>query len=127
MTRQRLPDTRSAINHKFRVGGAKGYLTVGLYDDGRPAELFVKMHGSEYSVWTNAVSIMVSIALQSGVPIDVIVAKLEAQRGTPSGVTENPQIPFATSIVDYIARWLGYRFVPEYKKDAYAVSKPAAS
>lgn len=122
MTRQRLPDTRSAINHKFRVGGSKGYLTVGLYDDGRPAELFVKMHGSEYSVWTNALSIMVSIALQSGVPIDVIVSKLECQRGTPSGLTANPQIPFATSIVDYIARWMGFRFIPGYKKDANAVS-----
>lgn len=127
MDRKRLSDTRAAVTHKFRVGGAKGYLTVGLYDDGKPGEIFVKMHGSEYAMWTNAVSILISLALQSGVPLDVIVSKLENQRGTPAGVTKNEQIPFATSIVDYIAKWLGYQFIPGYKKNAYTVPKSPAA
>lgn len=127
MDRKRLPETRGAIIHKGKVAGVKFYITVGLFEDGRPGELFVKCDKSEYSVWTNSISIMVSLALQSGVSIDSIVSKLESQRGTPSGMTGNPQIPFATSIVDYIARWLGYTFIPEYKKDANTVSKPATA
>lgn len=108
MTRTRLPETRKAITHKGKVPGVKFYITVGLFDDGRPGELFVKCDKSEYSIWTNSLSLMVSLALQFGVPIDVIVAKLESQRGGPSGPTGNPQIPIATSIVDYIARWMGF-------------------
>lgn len=127
--RRRLPDTRPAITHKFKVGGTKGYLTVGLFDDGRPGELFIKLHGSQLNGWTNAVGILTSIALQSGVPIELLVKKMEFQAFEPSGPTSHEQIKIAKSILDYVFRWMGYQFIPDYRKpkNADTLSKPAAA
>src|SRR4029079_13689118 len=111
--RRRLPETRSSLTNKFRVGGAKGYVNVGLFPDGTPGELFLKMDKSEWSGWTNCIGIITSLALQSGVPLDAIVSKLEHQRFEPSGVTGNPDIKIAASIVDYVFRWLKIHFAPK--------------
>lgn len=123
--RRRLPDTRISITHKFVVGGCKGYLNVGIYEDGSPGELFIKMDKSEFNGWTNTVGILVSLALQSGVDLEAIVNKLAHQRFEPSGPTKNPDIRIATSIVDYVARWLGYRFIPEYGKEKRSMEAKA--
>lgn len=108
--RRRLPDTRPSITHKFRVGSAKGYVNIGLFPDGSPGEMFLKMDKSEWSGWTNCIGILTSLALQSGVPMDAIVAKLEHQRFEPSGPTGNPDIKIAASIVDYVFRWMKIKF-----------------
>lgn len=110
MSRERLPDTRSAATHKFKVGGAKAYLTVGLYADGRPAECFIKCDKSKHNGWTQALGIVISIALQHGVPLRDITGKLAHIRFEPSGPTSNPDIPMASSIVDYMARYLESKF-----------------
>lgn len=119
--RRRLDDTRIAMTHKFKIttkdGVVKGYLTVGLFPDGKVGELFIKMNGSQFNGWTNTVGILTSLALQSGIPLEVIVNKLEFQRFEPSGKTGNPNIRHAQSIIDYVFRWLGYQFVKDYKKE----------
>ncbi len=116
--RTRLPDTRSSVTHKGTVGGVEFYLTVGHYDDGRPAELFVEIakQGSTVGGLMDAWATMVSIALQYGVPVEVIARKFSGGRFEPSGITRNPDIPFAASLIDYIARWLGMQYVPGYRE-----------
>ena len=113
--RRRLPDERPAVTHKFRVGEQEGYITVGLYDDGSPGEVFVKIskEGSTVSGLTDAIAILTSIALQYGVPLDKLAEKLEHTRFEPAGPTANPDLPFATSILDYIFRWLRLHFGDE--------------
>ena len=113
--RRRLPDERPAVTHKFRVGEQEGYLTVGLYDDGSPGEVFVKIskEGSTVSGLTDAIAILTSIALQYGVPLDKLAEKLERTHFEPAGPTANEDIPFATSIVDYIFNWLRLHFGDE--------------
>ena len=113
--RRRLPDERPAVTHKFRVGEQEGYLTVGLYDDGSPGEVFVKIskEGSTVSGLTDAIAILTSIALQYGVPLDKLAEKLERTHFEPAGPTANEDIPFATSIVDYIFSWLRLHFGDE--------------
>ena len=113
--RRRLPDERPAVTHKFRVGEQEGYLTVGLHDDGAPGEVFVKIskEGSTVSGLTDAIAILTSIALQYGVPLDKLAEKLEHTHFEPAGPTANEDIPFATSIVDYIFRWLRLHFGEE--------------
>jgi ribonucleoside-diphosphate reductase alpha chain len=110
--RRRLPDERPAVTHKFRVGEQEGYITVGLYDDGSPGEVFVKIskEGSTVSGLTDAIAILTSIALQYGVPLDKLAEKLERTHFEPAGPTANEDIPFATSIVDYIFSWLRLHF-----------------
>jgi len=110
--RQRLPDERRAITHKFQVGEQEGYLTVGLYDDGRPGEIFVTIakEGSTVSGLMDAVALLTSITLQYGVPIEDLARKFKNTRFEPYGRTNNPRIPYATSLVDYIFRWLEMRF-----------------
>lgn len=110
--RRHLPDERQSVTHKFRVGDQEGYVTVGLFEDGTPGEVFLKIakEGSTVSGLTDAVALMTSIALQYGVSIEKIAAKLEQTRFEPYGVTSNPEIPFATSILDYVFRWLRLRF-----------------
>ncbi len=110
--RRRLPDERPAVTHKFRVGEQEGYITVGLYDDGSPGEVFVKIskEGSTVSGLTDAIAILTSIALQYGVPLDKLAEKLERTHFEPAGPTANEDIPFATSIVDYIFNWLRLHF-----------------
>ncbi|GMU40024.1 MAG: vitamin B12-dependent ribonucleoside-diphosphate reductase [Chloroflexota bacterium] len=110
--RRHLPDERQSITHKFRVGDQEGYVTVGLFEDGRPGEVFLKIakEGSTVSGLTDAVALLTSLSLQYGVSLDKIAAKLEQTRFEPYGVTSNPEIPFATSILDYVFRWLRLRF-----------------
>ncbi|MFK7961283.1 MAG: adenosylcobalamin-dependent ribonucleoside-diphosphate reductase [Phycisphaerales bacterium] len=117
--RRRLPDTRASITHRFNVVGHEGYLTVGLYDDGRPGELFIVMskEGSTIGGLMDSLGTAISVALQYGVPVESLVKKFEHQRFEPMGITTNPDIPFARSLVDYIFRWLGMEFVPGYREE----------
>ncbi|GBD14850.1 Vitamin B12-dependent ribonucleoside-diphosphate reductase [bacterium HR25] len=112
--RERLPDERRSITHKFQVGGQEGYITVGLYEDGRPGEIFIKMakEGSTVSGLMDTVALLTSVALQYGVPLEDLTRKLRNTRFEPYGPTNNPSIPWATSVIDYIFRWLELRFVP---------------
>ncbi|MEM4315570.1 MAG: adenosylcobalamin-dependent ribonucleoside-diphosphate reductase [Nitrososphaerota archaeon] len=112
--RRKLPEERRAITHKFRVGQQEGYITVGLYDTGEPGEIFVKMakEGSTLAGLMDAFSIVTSIALQYGVPLKVLVDKFAHTRFEPLGYTDNPQIRFAKSVIDYIFRWLALKFLP---------------
>jgi len=115
--RRRLPDTRRSITHKFSIAGHEGYLTVGQYDDGLPGELFITMskEGSTIGGLMDSLGTAISVALQYGVPLDSLVAKFSHQRFEPAGFTGNPDIPIAKSLVDYIFRWLGMEFIPEYR------------
>ncbi|MBM4318983.1 MAG: vitamin B12-dependent ribonucleotide reductase [Deltaproteobacteria bacterium] len=110
--RRPLPSERSSITHKFEVGGHSGYLTVGMYPDGSPGEIFVVMakQGSTIGGLMDAFATAISIALQYGVPLDDLIRKFSHVRFEPSGFTGNAEIPFAKSIVDYIFRWMAYRF-----------------
>jgi ribonucleoside-diphosphate reductase alpha chain len=116
--RRRLPDTRASITHKFNVAGHEGYLTVGLYDDGMPGELFVTMakEGSTIGGLMDALGTATSVALQYGVPIESLVNKFTHARFEPAGMTANPDIRFAKSLVDYIFRWMGIQFLPGYRE-----------
>ncbi len=112
--RRKLPDERRAITHKFSVGGHEGYLTVGLYDDGQPGEIFITMakEGSTVSGLMDSFATAVSLALQYGVPLKVLCDKFSHSRFEPSGWTNNPEIRYAKSVMDYIFRWLAYKFLP---------------
>ena len=118
LARQRLPDERQSITHKFSVAGHDGYLTVGMYDNGEPGEIFVVMakQGSVVSGLMDTVATSISLALQYGVPLKVLVDKFSHSRFEPAGFTNNPQIPIAKSIVDYIFRWLGQKFLGATEK-----------
>jgi ribonucleoside-diphosphate reductase alpha chain len=118
--RHRLPDERHAITHKFEVAGHQGYLTVGMYEDGSPGELFLVMakEGSTVSGLMDAFATAISMALQYGVPLRVLVDKFAHMRFEPSGFTKNPEIPMAKSIMDYIFRWLGSKFLSAEEKVA---------
>lgn len=124
--RRRLPDTRQSMTHKFNVAGHEGYITVGLYVDGTPGELFITMakEGSTIGGLMDSLGTAISIALQYGVPVESLVTKFTHQRFEPAGMTHNRDIPFAKSLVDYIFRWLGMEFVPGYRA-ANAPARPA--
>ncbi|HTM54840.1 MAG TPA: vitamin B12-dependent ribonucleotide reductase [Pirellulales bacterium] len=124
--RERLPDTRKSVTHKFNVAGHEGYITVGLYDDGRPGELFITMakEGSTIGGLMDCFGTAVSMSLQYGVPLEVYVGKFSHTRFEPMGHTKNPDIRIAKSIVDYIFRWLGITFLPGYR-EAMLGQKPA--
>src|SRR5437773_7872387 len=111
--RRRLPSERTAVTHKFDIAGHEGYITVGLYPDGQPGEIFLKMakEGSTVSGLMDSFATTVSVALQYGVPLRDLVNKFAHVRFEPSGFTGNQEIPIAKSIVDYIFRWLGSRFL----------------
>jgi ribonucleoside-diphosphate reductase alpha chain len=111
--RRRLPSERQAVTHKFDIAGHEGYITVGLYPDGQPGEIFLKMakEGSTVSGLMDTFATTVSVALQYGVPLRDLVNKFAHVRFEPSGFTGNQEIPIAKSIVDYIFRWLGSRFL----------------
>lgn len=111
--RRRLPNERHALTHRFSIAGHKGYVTVGTYEDGSPGEIFITMakEGSVISGLMDAFATSVSLALQYGVPLQVLVDKLSHTRFEPSGYTGNKEIPFAKSIMDYIFRWLALRFL----------------
>jgi ribonucleoside-diphosphate reductase alpha chain len=116
--REHLPDTRASITHKFNVGGHEGYINVGLYPDGRPGELFITMakEGSTVGGLMDAFGTAISICLQYGVPLEVLVNKFSHTRFEPMGHTTNPDIRLAKSVVDYIFRWLGVTFLPGYRE-----------
>jgi ribonucleoside-diphosphate reductase alpha chain len=111
--RRRLPDERQSLTHKFRVGDQEGYLTVGLYEDGGPGEVFIKVskQGSTVSGLMDTIALLTSISLQYGVPLEVLSSKLKGSRFEPSGMTDHPELRTATSLVDYIFRFLEYKFV----------------
>jgi len=125
LARRRLPDERRAITHKFSIGGHEGYMTVGMYDDGLPGELFVVMakEGSVVSGLMDSFATSISMALQYGVPLHVLVDKFSHTRFEPSGFTGNPEIPIAKSITDYIFRWLSLKFIPS-EEGAAVASQP---
>ncbi len=116
--RKRLADTRQSITHKFSVSGHEGYVTVGLYDDGQPGELFITMakEGSTIGGLMDAFGTAVSMSLQYGVPLEDYVRKFSHMRFEPQGFTKNPNIRIAKSLIDYIFRWLGITFLPGYKE-----------
>ena len=122
VVRRRLPDERRAITHHFSVGGHEGYLTVGVYEDGSPGEIFVRMakEGSTVSGLMDGFATVTSLALQYGVPLKVLCAKLSHMRFEPSGWTGNPKIGFAKSIMDYIARWLAIKFLQGEQRELLA-------
>ncbi|MCH8044593.1 MAG: intein-containing adenosylcobalamin-dependent ribonucleoside-diphosphate reductase [Planctomycetes bacterium] len=116
--RDRLPDTRNSITHKFSVAGHEGYITAGMYDDGRPGELFITMakEGSTIGGLMDSFGTAISISLQYGVPLAELVNKFSHSRFEPMGHTKNPDIRIAKSLVDYIFRWLGITFIPGYRE-----------
>ncbi|MHB1156752.1 MAG: TSCPD domain-containing protein [Phycisphaerales bacterium] len=125
--RRRLPNTRRSITHKFNVAGHEGYLTVGLYEDGMPGELFLTMakEGSTIGGLMDSLGTAISVALQYGVPVESLVTKFTHQRFEPAGMTDNSDIPFAKSLVDYIFRWMGMEFIAGYREaNAPKRSKP---
>jgi len=111
--RRKLPDERHAITHKFDIQGHEGYITVGLFEDGQPGEIFLVMakEGSTISGFADAFAQAISYALQYGVPLQALVDKFSHVRFEPSGMTKTPEIRFAKSIVDYIFRWMASKFL----------------
>ncbi len=118
--RRRLPDEREAITHKFSIAGHEGYITVGKFEDGTPGELFITMskEGSTVSGLMDSFATGISLALQYGVPLKVLVNKFSHSRYEPSGITNNPEVRFAKSITDYIFRWLALKFLPAGERGA---------
>ena len=116
--RHRMQDTRMSLTHRFEIAGHEGYITVGLYEDGQPGELFITMakEGSTIGGLMDTVGTLTSIALQYCVPLESLVKKFAYQRFEPSGFTKNPDIRNATSITDYVFRWLGCQFIKGYKE-----------
>jgi len=123
--RRKLPDERKSLTHKFSIGGHEGYIIVGMYEEGGPGEIFIKMakEGSTLSGFMEGLALSISIGLQYGVPLKALVDKLTNTRFEPSGFTENPNIRYSSSVLDYIARWLGGKFLSaEYLKPRAASS-----
>jgi len=116
--RHRMPDTRNSMTHRFEIAGHEGYITVGLYENEQPGELFITMskEGSTIGGLMDTVGTLTSIALQYGVPLESLVKKFAYQRFEPSGFTKNPDIRHATSITDYVFRWLACQFIKGYKE-----------
>src|SRR2546425_3941831 len=123
--RRRLPETRTAITHKFDIAGHEGYLTVGLFENSQPGELFITMakEGSTIGGLMDCVGTLTSMALKYGVPLEALVKKFAHQRFEPSGFTKNPEIRNASSIIDYVFRWMALQFIPEYR-EASGVKQP---
>jgi ribonucleoside-diphosphate reductase alpha chain len=121
--RRRLPDERQSLTHKFDIQGHEGYITVGLYPDGTPGEIFLTMakEGSTISGLMDAFATQTSLALQYGVPLRVMVNKFSHMRFEPNGFTRNPEIPMAKSLIDYIYRWLASRFLDAEDQEAVGI------
>lgn len=116
--RKRLPATREGVTHHFQIGEEDGYINVGLYEDGTPGEVFLCMakEGSTISGLLDTIGVLISVALQYGVPLDSLCKKLENTQFEPSGPTKNKEIPLAKSIPDYIFRWLRVRYCEKSKE-----------
>jgi hypothetical protein len=125
--RRRLPVERQSLTHKFDIGGHEGYITVGLHEDGTPGEIFLVMakEGSTISGLMDAFATSASLGLQYGVPLETLVSKFSHTRFEPSGFTGSAELGFASSLIDYIFRWLDLRFGASRKVVAVAVSNPA--
>src|SRR5207253_10017286 len=126
--RRKLPDERRSITHKFAIGGHEGYITAGMYEDGSPGEIFIAMakEGSTISGLMDSFATAISFNLQYGVPLKFLVDKFSHVRFEPSGWTGNPTVPYAKSIMDYIFRWMGARFIgEEYAAAGEAGEAPA--
>ncbi len=123
--RRRLPDTRHSLTHKFSIGGTEGYLTVGKFEDGSPGEVFIQMAkaGSTINGLMDTIGTLLSMCLQYGVPLETIVKKFAHIRFEPEGLTRNPDIPMAKSVVDYLARWLGMEFIHGYREKMSPAAK----
>jgi len=123
--RRKLPDERESITHKFSIGGHEGYITVGKYEDGSPGEIFITMakEGSTISGLMDSFATMTSLALQHGVPLQLLVDKFTHTRFEPSGFTKNPEIPMAKSIMDYIFKWLAIKFLSRDSQEQAGVIK----
>jgi ribonucleoside-diphosphate reductase alpha chain len=121
--RRRLPDERAAFTHKFNVAGHEGYLTVGLYEDGQPGEIFLKMakEGSTISGLMDAFATAVSVAMQYGVPLKDLVNKFSHLRFEPAGFTTNRDIPMAKSLIDYVFRYLATKFLSRDEQDVVGI------
>ena len=121
--RRKLPDERRSITHKFSISGHEGYVTVGLYEDGKPGEIFIVMskEGSTISGLMDSFATAISLTLQYGVPLEALVDKFTHMRFEPSGFTKNPEIPMAKSLVDYIFKWLGSKFLSAEEKQAIGI------
>jgi ribonucleoside-diphosphate reductase alpha chain len=121
--RRKLPDERRAITHKFSIAGHEGYITVGMYEDGKPGEIFLVMakEGSTISGLMDAFATSISMSLQYGVPLETLVEKFSHVRFEPSGFTKNPEIPYAKSLTDYIFRWLASKFLSAEQKETVGV------
>jgi ribonucleoside-diphosphate reductase alpha chain len=127
--RRKLPDERHAITHKFSIAGHEGYITVGMYEDGKPGEIFLVMakEGSTISGLMDAFATSISMALQYGVPLEALVEKFSHVRFEPSGFTKNSEIPYAKSITDYIFRWLASKFLSTEHQEAVGVQTSETS
>ena len=127
--RHRLPAERASVTHKFGLGGHEGYITVGLYPNGSPGEIFIRMakEGSTVSGLMDSFATAISLALQHGVPLKVLCEKFAHTRFEPSGWTGNPEIGYAKSIMDYIFRWIQMRFLSGTQLDLFAGLNPPAS
>lgn len=114
--RQALATTRQSVTHKFAVAGMEGYLTIGLYDDGRPGEIFIKMakEGSTMKGMVQAFCRAISLAIQYGLPMSEACARFKGMRFEPMGHTSNPDIPEVTSIIDYVFKYLELEFADEF-------------
>jgi ribonucleoside-diphosphate reductase alpha chain len=125
--RRRLPDERHSLTHHFSVGGQEGYVTVGLYEDGLPGEVFIRMakEGSTVSGLMDSFATAVSLALQYGVPLRVLCDKFSHTRFEPSGWSGNPKIGYAKSLTDYLFRWLELRFLKGEQGLLFALPKQA--
>jgi ribonucleoside-diphosphate reductase alpha chain len=121
-TRRRLPETRDGITHKFSVAGHEGYAIVGKFEDGKPGELFIVMakEGSTIGGLMDTIGTLTSMCLQHGVSIETLAKKFSHVRFEPSGHTNNPDIRFASSIIDYIFRWLQKQFPEQEQESALA-------
>ena len=128
-SRHRLPGERASVTHKFAIAGHEGYITVGLYPNGYPGEIFIRMakEGSTVSGLMDSFATAISISLQHGVPLRVLCEKFAHTRFEPSGWTGNPEIGFAKSIMDYIFRWIQIRFLSGHQLDLFANMNPAAN
>jgi ribonucleoside-diphosphate reductase alpha chain len=128
--RRKMPSERQSITHKFSIGGHEGYITVGMYETGEPGEIFIKMakEGSTLSGFMDGFALSVSIGLQYGVPLKALVDKFINTRFEPAGYTGHPAIPYAKSVLDYLGRWLGGRFIsPDYLTHSGEASLPVAT
>jgi ribonucleoside-diphosphate reductase alpha chain len=123
LRRRKLADTRSSLTHKFSVAGHEGYITVGLYEDGKPGEIFITLGkaGSTLAGFADAFATAISFSLQHGVELRFLVDKFSHVRFEPSGFTGNAEIPIAKSIIDYVFRWLALEFLPKEEQPQQAL------